>query len=241
MLSTARTILLFPDHFAEVVWTNGHFYLGGETFITSFSRICRTIVTPTIRLATPADAPASRAIYAPSVRDSAISFELTPPTVAETRSRIADTLETLPWLVAIHEGELVGYTYAHAYRRRPAYQWSAESSVYVDKAVHRSGVARGLYRSLFELLGHQGYRRLYAATTIPNEASVAFHESMGFEPIGVFENVGFKDGSWHDVMWLQRSLGDRPDDPDPPIDLPEARTQDGWRGALTSGESYIDL
>ncbi len=198
-------------------------------------------MTPTIRLATPADAAAIRAIYALFVRDSAISFELTPPTVAEMRTRIADTLETLPWLVAIHDGDIVGYTYAHAYRRRPAYRWAAETSVYVDEAVHRSGVARGLYTSLFELLRRQGYRRVYAATTIPNPASVGFHESMSFDPIGVFEDVGYKDGTWHDVLWLQRPIGESADDPDPPIDIREARAHDGWREALGAGESSIEL
>jgi L-amino acid N-acyltransferase YncA len=173
-----------------------------------------------VRLATPGDAVAVAAIYAPFVRDTAISFEWEPPTVEEMAERIARTLERFPWLVLEEEGAVVGYAYATAYRGRAAYQWSAEVSVYVDPRAHGRGVATRLYTALFALLAAQGYRVLYGVIALPNEASVRLHEKGGFERIGVFEGAGYKHGAWHDVLWMRRALLPLDGDPAPPLPLP---------------------
>jgi len=159
------------------------------------------------------DAAAMRAIYEPIVRETVISFELEPPTVDAFRERIMQRLETHPWLVTEREGQVVGYAYALPFRTRPAYQWTAEVSVYVDAKCHRTGIGRTLYRSLFSVLALLGYRTLVAGIALPNPASVALHERMGFESVGVFKHVGFKFDRWIDVSWYSRWLDEKHDAP----------------------------
>ncbi|WP_224447549.1 arsinothricin resistance N-acetyltransferase ArsN1 family B [Haloprofundus salilacus] len=193
-----------------------------------------------IRLATQKDADDVRRIYEPFVRDTAISFETTPPTENEFRERIATTLEAHPWVVYERDGRVVGYAYAGAHRKRDAYRWSVDSSVYVADDARRRGVARGLYTALFGILEAQGYVNVYAGTTLPNPASVGFHRTMGFEPVGVYKKVGYKRGEWHDVQWLSRALRPRPDDPNPPVALADVRGTAAFTEALAAGESEID-
>jgi phosphinothricin acetyltransferase len=156
-----------------------------------------------IRLATPDDAEAIQRIYAPIVLETAISFELVPPTVDEMRRRILKTLEHLPWLVYEHDGAVIGYAYASRHRERAAYQWCADLSAYVHEQWRGRGVGRALYRSLFDLLRAQGYYNVYAGIALPNPGSVALHEALGMRSVGVYEHVGYKFGRWHDVGWWQ--------------------------------------
>lgn len=174
-----------------------------------------------IRLATPADAPALRAIYAPIVTDTMISFELEPPTDDEVAVRIGKTLPAYPWLVLERDGRILGYAYAGAHRARPAYRWSVDVSVYVAEAGRRQGIGRSLYEHLFVLLQRQGYRAAFAGIALPNPASVALHEAVGFTALGVYRDVGFKLGSWHDVGWWQRPIGDRLGQPAEPRPVTE--------------------
>lgn len=169
-----------------------------------------------IRLATPADAAVIAAIYAPYVTETAASFELAAPDATEMTRRIRDTGELYPWLVAEREGEVVGYAYGTRHRARPAYQWSTEVSVYVRRSGHRRGIGRALYLPLLDLLRLQGYVNAYAAITLPNPGSVAFHEALGFRAFAAFRAVGFKHGAWHDVGWYLRLLSPHPADPGDP-------------------------
>jgi phosphinothricin acetyltransferase len=163
-------------------------------------------VAARIRRATPDDAAGVAAIYAPIVLDSAISFELEPPSATEMGRRIHATVETLPWLVC-HEGdEPLGYAYASTHRARAAYRWSVEVSVYVAGHQRGRGVGAGLYEALLALLELQGFHRALAGITLPNPASVALHEHVGFTAVGVYREVGFKRGAWHDVGWWERPL-----------------------------------
>jgi L-amino acid N-acyltransferase YncA len=111
-------------------------------------------MTTMIRLAVPADAPGVQAIYAPVVRETAISFELEPPTVEAIEKRIVKTRERWPWIVCEQDGDILGYVYASEHRTRPAYQWSVDVSVYVHANARRSGVGQALYRSLFSNYCH---------------------------------------------------------------------------------------
>lgn len=158
-----------------------------------------------LRLATSDDALAIAEIYAPLVLDSAVSFELVPPDEAEMRRRILETLPQHPWLVA-EDGGLLGYAYAKQFKARAAYQWSAESSVYVRTSARGRGVGRALYQALIARLRAQGFAAVIGGITLPNEASVRLHEALGFEPVARFPAVGYKQGRWHDVGYWQLRL-----------------------------------
>jgi phosphinothricin acetyltransferase len=175
----------------------------------------------TIRPADPArDAAACAAIYAPSVASTPISFELEAPDAAEFARRIEHYSATHQFLVAEEGGEVVGYAYACRWRERPAYDWAVEVSVYVDLAHTGEGVGRALYAELLDRLRAQGFHVAVAGITLPNPASIALHERMGFEPIGALREVGWKLGAWHDVGYWQLLLapdaGDPPAPPRPP-------------------------
>jgi L-amino acid N-acyltransferase YncA len=188
-----------------------------------------------IRLATIADGPALAAIYAPAVTAHTTSFELEPPDGAEMARRAESLMTRTPWLVCEFQSAVVGYAYASPHRDRWAYQWSVEVSAYVDASAQRRGVARALYTSLFAILAIQGFRNAYAGITLPNEASVRFHEAIGFTPVGVYRGVGYKFGAWHDVIWLERALAPRVVDPAVPIPLSALRNSSTFRNAVSAG------
>jgi L-amino acid N-acyltransferase YncA len=170
----------------------------------------------TIRDADPArDAAACAAIYAPHVEGSAVSFEERAPDAAEMAARIERYAAGHAWLVAEREGEVVGYAYATAFNERPAYRWSTSVSVYIAEGARGEGVGRALYEALLARLRASGFRMACAGITLPNEASVGLHESLGFEQIGVNPEIGFKDGAWHDVGWFQLELAPAAEDPPP--------------------------
>jgi phosphinothricin acetyltransferase len=176
----------------------------------------------TIRAATAEDAPAIAAIYAPIVRDTVISFETEPPGEAEIARRIAAVQAVYPWLVSVGaEGGVTGYTYATRFRERAAYRWCCESTAYVAESTRGQGVGRRLYAALFDMLRRQGFLSVVGVITLPNAASVGLHEAMGFEPVGVYHNAGFKFGAWHDVGWWTLELGPFGNEPREPIPFPE--------------------
>ena len=169
-----------------------------------------------IRIATGSDADAIAAIYGPIVRDTAISFETEAPTAATIAQRVADTLPNFPWLVAEQDGKIAGYAYASKHRERAAYRWSVDVTVYVHPAFHRMGVGRVLYEALLAILRSQGFHAAYGGITLPNAASVGLHEAVGFRPVGIYKNVGFKLGQWHDVGWWGIEFSDTAQTPDEP-------------------------
>jgi L-amino acid N-acyltransferase YncA len=176
---------------------------------------------PTIRDADPErDAAACAAIYAPHVEGSFVSFEERAPDAAELAARIRRVSATHPWLVAELGGEVVAYAYACPYRQRPAYRWAADVSVYVAAGRAREGIGRGLYAELFERLRRQRLRLACAGITLPNPASIALHETLGFTLVGVSRRIGWKQGAWRDVGWWQLELApageDAPPEPLPP-------------------------
>jgi phosphinothricin acetyltransferase len=150
------------------------------------------------------------------------------------RYRLTTTLDQLPWLV-ITDGNCVrGYAYASPHRARDAYRWCADVPLYLDRPIHRRGHGRQIYTTLLNLLGAQGYINAYAAIALPNPASVALHEALGFKPVGVFSKVGFKNGTWWDVGWWHRRLAGpllSPQEPQPWSELPEQIV----RAALDAG------
>ncbi len=193
---------------------------------------------PTFRLATPGDAEQVRAVYAPYC-DTPISFEAGPPTVEDIAGRLVKVTHQYPWLLCEEGGEVLGYAYATQHRERAAYRWSVDTSVYVRQGRQRRGIGRALYSSLLAMLPLQGYVNAYAGVTLPNPASVGLHQAMGFEPVGVYRQVGFKYGAWHDVAWFQRLLQARPEEPSPPKPLGGVCDTAAWLEALHSGQSLL--
>jgi phosphinothricin acetyltransferase len=173
-----------------------------------------------IRSAIDADAPAIQRIYAPFVTDHVTSFEAVAPDAAQMARRIQEGAGRFPWLVYEHDGIVAGYAYASPHGERAAYQWSANVSVYIAPSAHRRGVGRALYTALLELLRRQRFANAYGGITLPNPASVALHEALGFVPVGIYRGVGFKFGEWRDVMWLHARLRDDPQPAGPPLPVP---------------------
>ena len=195
----------------------------------------------TIRLALPGDAADLHAIYAPIVLDTIISFELEPPTVAEMQQRVEKTFDAgLPWLVHEENGEVSGYVYAAKHRgERPAYRWSTEVSVYIHERARGRGIGTALYTSLFAVLKLQQLRNAYAGATLPNEGSVRLHEALGFERVGVYHNVGYKFGAWHDVVWWSLQLNPHSSPPSEIINIDHARSTAAWTQALHAGVQLL--
>lgn len=160
-----------------------------------------------IRPADAADAARIVAIYNDYVTGTTISFEEQPVLEADMAGRIRDVVEAgLPWLVALHDGELVGYAYATKWRARAAYRHSVESSVYLDLHAFGRGWGTLLYCSLLERLRAGGLRTVIAGIAQPNQRSVVLHERLGFRKVAHFSEVGFKLGDWVDVAYWQLSL-----------------------------------
>ena len=195
----------------------------------------------TIRLARESDADRMLAIYAPIVRETAISFELTPPTTREFQDRITRTLKRMPWLVCEIDGQVSGYAYAIPFRTRPAYQWTAESVVYIGADRRRKGVGSALYTALLGGLRLQGFRSVMAGIAQPNPASVRFHERFGYRPVGVLPAVGYKLGTWRDVGWWQLSLADPLPEPLPPRPLRECLNTPRWQESLVNAATLVTL
>lgn len=174
-------------------------------------------VNTSIRLATAADAKDILAIYAPYIRQTSITFETEVPDLDSFSARILHYLDEWPWLVCLINNRIAGYAYASRYQERVAYQWSVECSVYVHDDFLRAGVARALYSSLFAILKKQGFRNVYAVINLPNDRSVALHESLGFVHFATYEQVGYKLGKWKNVGWWRLVLNEFGDDPAPPV------------------------
>lgn len=183
-----------------------------------------------IRVATPDDADALLAVYAPYVTDTAISFECEVPTVEEFRRRIARTLERYPYLVALQDGKIAGYAYAGPFVGRAAYDWSVETSIYVARHARRAGLGRALYTALENILREMGVLNLNACIGYPKKEdeylttnSVDYHRHLGYAWVGRFHDSGCKFGRWYDMVWMEKIIGNHPDNPEPIRPFPEVR------------------
>jgi L-amino acid N-acyltransferase YncA len=156
-----------------------------------------------VRAASLDDAARCAEIYAPYVSETSISFEAVPPSADEMARRIATYSASHAWLVAQSEGEVVGYAYGSPHAERAAYLHSCDVAIYVDRACGRRGIGRALYGALLPLLKERDMHTACAGIALPNDASIALHEGFGFTPIGIYREVGWKMGQWHDVGWWQ--------------------------------------
>jgi phosphinothricin acetyltransferase len=193
-----------------------------------------------VRVAREQDGADLAAIYAPIVRDTAISFEVDPPDAAEMGARVAKTLPTHPWLVWESGGRVRGYAYGSRHRDRAAYRFSADVTVYIHEDARGRGVGGALYAALLAVLERQGFHRAYAGITLPNAASVALHEACGFRHIGSYEGVGWKLGSWRTVGWWGRALADAAGAAPPePVDFARLRADAALARALADASRRL--
>jgi phosphinothricin acetyltransferase len=168
-----------------------------------------------IRLAQQADAAAIASIYRPYVEDSRISFETEAPDGAEIVRRMGNPIH--PWLVAEEDDRVIGYASTSPMRNRSAYRWSVETGIYLTPEIQGRGIGRKLLEAHLDLLERQGFVTIIAGIALPNEASVALHEKLGFVLSGVERGVGFKHGQWVDVGRWQKDLAPRSATPEEPI------------------------
>jgi L-amino acid N-acyltransferase YncA len=170
-----------------------------------------------IRLAEDRDAAALASIYRSYVEDSRVSFEEVAPDSAEIARRLrGDRPGFHPWLLAEEDGQILGYAASSPFRTRPAYRWTVETGIYLAEGAHGRGIGRTLLSALLEILERQGYVAAIGAIALPNDASVALHEKLGFAYAGTYRGVGFKLGEWLDVGLWEKELAARYETPAEP-------------------------
>lgn len=187
-----------------------------------------------IRPASPQDAPSLLDIYAPYVRDTAVTFEYDVPSLEAFRRRVEATLEKYPFLAAEAGDEILGYAYAGPFHSRAAYGWSAETTVYLRRDRRRRGLGRRLCGALGELAGAQNIYNLNACIACPAREndphltwdSLRFHAHMGFRLVGEFHKCGYKFGTWYDMAWMEKLMGAHPAEPAPVIPFPALRPEE---------------
>jgi L-amino acid N-acyltransferase YncA len=194
-----------------------------------------------IRLIIESDAQAVLDIYKYYVDNTIISFEYEAPTLEEYTERIKTNIEKYPWLVCLHNNKIIGFAYGSTHRYRTAYQWSPESTIYLAPDFHTKGIGGILYETLFELLKLQGYYNVFAGVALPNEKSVGFHRALGFEEIGIFKKVGYKQGNWHDTHWFQFVLNQHKLNPTTPKKLEEIIPTKEFSAIINSANSKFKI
>lgn len=174
-----------------------------------------------VRLATIEDAKELLEIYRYYVEHTAITFEYETPSVEEFQQRIKKTLKRYPYLVVEEEGKILGYAYASPFKERAAYDWSVETTIYVNKDRKRSGIGKSLYLALEEILKKQHVINLDACITDPaiedeyvTKNSVEYHTHLGYHIVGKFYKSGYKFGRWYDMVWMEKCIGKHADQPE---------------------------
>ena len=197
-----------------------------------------------IRLADPKrDARQVAAIYYPYVINTPITFESKPPDGNEMSSRMENVLTSYPWLVCVHDDEVMGYAYGSQFRTREAYDWSVETTVYVREAAHGMGIGSAIYTSLLECLRLQGFVSAVGVIALPNHKSVMLHEKLGFRKDGILPSAGYKNGTWYDVGLWWKKLHNPPAHPETPLkisDLGRGKDND-LAVALAKGQTRLKI
>jgi phosphinothricin acetyltransferase len=159
-----------------------------------------------IRPAKPEDAASICDIYNHYVRETVVTFEEQPVPATEMAQRMADVAVRLPWLVWEQDGRVLGYAYASAWKARAAYRHSVEASIYLAPEATRRGIGSSLYKALIEDVRNRNVHCVIGGAALPNPASVALHEKLGFAKVAQFKQVGFKFGRWVDVAYWELLL-----------------------------------
>ena len=183
-----------------------------------------------IRAASPEDAPALLRIYAPYVKNTAITYEYDVPSVDEFSKRIETTLKRFPYLVLERGGEIIGYAYAGPLHSRPAYDWSVETSLYLSEDVRGGGLGRLIHDALENVLREQGFLNMNACIAYPEKEdeyltrnSAEFHAHLGYRMIGRFTKCSYKFRRWYGMVWMEKLIGEHLEDQPPVTPFPQIR------------------
>ncbi len=168
-----------------------------------------------MRTATASDAEELLNIYGYYVENTAITFEYDVPTLEEFTQRIKDTLKKYPYLVVEKDGEILGYAYAGVFKDRAAYDWSAETTIYLKHDAVKGGLGRILYETLEKEMKERGFLNLYACIGYPidedeylTKNSAGFHAHLGYKKVGEFHKCGYKFGRWYNMIWMEKIIGE---------------------------------
>lgn len=186
-----------------------------------------------IRIATKEDAKALLDIYRYYVEHTAITFEYETPSVEEFERRIENTLKKYPYLVEEEDGTIYGYAYAGPFKERAAYDWSVETTIYVDKEARGKGIGKKLYQALEKILGMQNIINVDACITYPEQEdeyvtknSVQYHTHLGYHMVGTFYKSGYKFGRWYDMVWMEKYIGKHEQSPKDVIPFSKLREKE---------------
>lgn len=195
--------------------------LNNMCYSTSGNSICVEakggICTPMVHMRTALveDAKELLSIYAPYVRNTAITFEYDVPSLEEFQGRIEATLKKYPYIVALYNERIVGYAYAGMFHARKAYDRCVETSIYVDKDMRHMGIGRILHDELERELKDRGILNMYACIAYPKEEdeyldknSAMFHAHLGYRLVGEFYDCGYKFGRWYNMVWMEKLIGE---------------------------------
>lgn len=201
----------------------------------------------TLRLATASDADDIARFYAPYAEETAINFEYEAPDAEEFARRIEEVEQKFPFIVAQANGRVLGYAFARGMGERPAYGWSIDTSIYLDKSIRGHHVGSALYGALEAILIEQGVINMFACITVRRDdglydlsgvpgltdanasasdphlplTSPRFHAARGFHVVGRERSCGYKLGTWYDKLWMEKQVGERLEQPVPVTALPE--------------------
>lgn len=159
-----------------------------------------------IRAATLEDAKDILAIYEPYILNTTITYEYETVSIDEFRNRMIETMQKHPWIVYEVNGVIAGYAYASTHRKRAAYGWDCEVSVYLDPKYQKQGIASKLYEKLLSILQSQGYVNVYSFIDYPNESSYTLHKKFGFNELCIYKRTAYKFGAWRDLLVMEKSL-----------------------------------
>lgn len=188
-----------------------------QCFLVFFSEICSV---QTLRPYQATDCPQILDIYRPFIEKGGVTFETETPSLEQFQQRLDGIAAAYPFWVVEEDGKVITYAYACRHRERAAYRWIVETSVYVHADYYHQGLGRKVYQQLFDTLKERHFMWAFAGITLPNESSMKLHEQFNFEPLALYENAGWKQGQWHDVAWLKRSINPPTTPPIEPIFKP---------------------
>lgn len=179
-------------------------------------------------------------IYAPYVENTVVSLEYEPPSLTEFTERFERFTSRFAWLVLLRDGKAAGYSYAHRFHERAAYDWSAECTIYLDSHSQGKGLGRALYTCLLDILKLQGYINAVGLICVPNDKSEALHMSLGFKQAGTIPGAGYKFGMWRNIAWYSRSLAPHSQSPAPPLPIAAVSGASEFQEIITRCEKMMN-